>query len=163
MAGQRPRTAECHTARHRRRPRRTHRARTPAAEDRKEAPAPAPGLLSAERLEALRNALAGKPPGEITLVTVFGQPTSVQLAGELRTILVQAGWKVETIQGVFPRTPQESSLVVHSRDSLPPTMSTLSAALAGVDLVSLPINVITNPDRPPGYLGLIVAPLSPGS
>lgn len=120
--------------------------------------APEENLLSNQQVESLRSALQGKPAGPITLVTVVGQPDSAKLASELRAVLVSSGWKVETIQGVFPQVPAESSFVVNSRETIPERASALSVALAMVNLMSLPIRISANPGRPPGFLGMIVAP-----
>ncbi len=118
-------------------------------------------ILSAEHRQILRNALTGKPSGDLTLVTIAGMPASARLAAELREVLEPLGWEVQAIQGVFREPPPECIFVMHSRESVPPTASSLSVALALVQLMSLPIKVAPNPQRPPGYLGLIVVPPTP--
>ncbi len=115
-----------------------------------------PGGLTEREKQKLREALQGKPAGNITLISVSGSSESANLAADLDALLRRVGWRTTIFEAVFQSPPEGLAFVVQNRQNMPQGLLPLSVGLTIIDLMPMPARVQLNPNRPPDFLGLIV-------
>ena len=116
------------------------------------------GLLNAEQRAKFVQILKGSPTSSLTLITLAGSDTSRKLGNHLASMIAAAGWNVEVVETPVESPPPSHTFVVQSQATTPETALSLSVALAIVEVMSFPPKVMFNPERPPGFLGLILVP-----
>ena len=116
------------------------------------------GLLNAEERAKFVQILKGSPTASLNLITLAGSDTSRELGSHLASMIAAAGWNVEVVETPVESPPPSHTFVVHSQATTPEAAISLSVALAIVEVMSFPPKVMLNPERPPGFLGLILVP-----
>ena len=100
------------------------------------------GLLDAHRNKMLNKLLSSGPKGELDIISVLEDPSSHDLAQEIKKIFDEQGWSTsEIIQSAFSRPPEGFVLIIHSKQTAPSYAKFLQRTLTTIGLpVSAQVN-----------------------
>lgn len=100
------------------------------------------GPLDPQQEKMLLKLLTSGPKGELDLISVLDDPSSHDLAVELKRIFDSQGWSTsEIIQSAFSHTPEGITLVIHSKETAPSYAKFLQRAFTTIGMrVSAQVN-----------------------
>jgi len=92
-------------------------------------------VLEPKQVEILIKTLQNGPKGELDIVSLLGNETSLKMARELHTILSKQGWMVsQVIESAFSSEPEGITLAVHSKQTAPSYATFLQRAFTTIGL-----------------------------
>ncbi len=92
-------------------------------------------LLEPKQVEILVKTLQNGPKGELDIVSLLGNETSLKMAHELRQVLSKQGWMVsQVIESAFSNEPEGIILAVHSKQTAPSYATFLQRAFTTIGL-----------------------------
>ncbi len=92
-------------------------------------------VLEPKQVEILLKTLESGPKGELDIVSLLGNDTSLRMAKELHNILSQKGWMVsQVIESAFSNEPEGIILAVHSKQTAPSYANFLQKAFTTIGL-----------------------------
>ncbi len=92
-------------------------------------------VLEPKQVEILIKTLKNGPKGELDIVSLLGNETSLKMARELHEILSKQGWMVsQVIESAFSSEPEGIILAVHSKQTAPSYATFLQRAFTTIGL-----------------------------
>ncbi len=92
-------------------------------------------ILEPKQVEILIKTLQNGPKGELDIVSLLGNETSLKMARELHKILSKQGWMVsQVIESAFSSEPEGIILAVHSKQTAPSYATFLQRAFTTIGL-----------------------------
>lgn len=100
------------------------------------------GPFDAQQSKMLTKLLSSGPKGELDIISVLEDPSSHELALELKKIFDEQGWSTsEIIQSAFSRPPEGFVLIIHSKQTAPSYAKFLQRTFTTIGLpVSAQVN-----------------------
>jgi len=100
------------------------------------------GPLDVQQEKMLLKLLSSGPKGELDIISVLDDPTSHELAQDLKRVFDSQGWSTsEIVQSAFSHPPEGITLVIHSKETAPSYAKFLQRAFTTIGMrVSAQIN-----------------------